>query len=356
MLPDLRLATSALPSSCVVYGAGSFGRMLLSDLREAGVDVVALVDRRADELGTEVMFPEASREFAELPCFVGVCNPDVDPNEIAGSARALGYERVWSPAEAYAALGRAGLRRNHYWLTSDVGIYERRSGEIERAHDLLADELSQASFERLLGYRTRGDLDLLPEREPQQYYPRDLSFVDGSVSLVDGGAFDGDTVRAYVGAGIDLASVVAFEPDAVNFESLVLELAGHPNIEAIALPMALGRKTELVRFQAEGASSSAVDASGEVVVQCVALDDVLHRCSPTHVKLDLEGFEMDALAGMRGLLRSTRPRLAVSLYHVPDHLWTILLQLASLDLGYRFHIRCHAWQCFETILYAIPEL
>ena len=354
---DLLPVESALPASCVVYGAGSFGRTLASDLLEAGVEVIALLDRRVSDAGAAltVMHPEESRELADQACFIGVCNPDTDLNEVAGSARALGYRRVWSPAEAFAALGKAGLRRDHYWLTSDVGVYQRNADEIERAFDLLADELSRSSFVGLLQYRTKGDLALLPELEPRQYYPADLDFVDGPVSLVDGGAYDGDTVRAYADAGVELVSVLAFEPDMVNFGSLGGELARHPGIKGIALPLALGNKTEPVRFVASGATSSSIDASGDVTVQCVALDDVLHGESPTHVKLDIEGFEPDALAGMENLLSFARPRLAVSVYHAPDHLWTILLQLASLELGYSFFMRCHARQCFDTVLYAIPE-
>ena len=82
---------------------------------------------------------------------------------------------------------------------------------------------------------------------------------------------------------------------------------------------------------------------------------MLHGWAPTHVKLDIEGAESDALDGMTGLLTAVRPRLAVCAYHRPDHLWTLLLQLAALDLGYRFHMRCYGAQCFETVLYAIPE-
>ena len=354
---DLRPIESTLPTSCVVYGAGSFGRTLSSDLLEAGVEVVALLDRRASDVDAEitVMHPEESRDLTDLPCFIGVCNYEVDPNEIADSARALGYRRVWSPVEAFAALGQAGMREDHYWLTSDVGVYERCADEIERAFDLLADDQSQSSFLGLLQYRAKGDLGSLPGPEPRQYHPADIVFVDGPVSLVDGGAYDGDTVRALVGAGVELTSVLAFEPDALNFENLVRELARHPDISGMALPLALGRKTETVRFFAGGATSSAIDASGDVTVQCVALDDMLHGNVPTHVKLDIEGFEPDALAGMESLLASARPRLAVCVYHSPDHLWTILLQLASLELGYRFYLRCHAKHCFETILYAIPE-
>jgi FkbM family methyltransferase len=358
MTLDLRQSEiAALPSTCVVYGAGSFGRSLSVDLRRAGVDVVALLDRRVRDVGPEfkVMQPEESRDLTGLPCYVGVCNPEVDPNEIAGSARALGFRDIRTPVEAFVALGQTGFPRSHYWLTSEIAVYERNADDIACAYDLLADERSRSCFEKSLQYRMMGDLDLLPEKVDSPYCPADIAFIDGLVTLIDGGAYDGDTLRALIDASVELKSVIAFEPDPVNFERLVAELAQHMNIEGIALPLALGRETEMLRFHAEGARSSAIDESGDVTVQCVALDDVLQGFAPTHVKLDIEGQEPRALVGMEHLLSSVRPRLAVCAYHSPDHLWTILLQLSSLELGYRFYLRCHGHQCFETILYAIPE-
>jgi hypothetical protein len=90
------------------------------------------------------------------------------------------------------------------------------------------------------------------------------------------------------------------------------------------------------------------------MIQCVALDDAVQGWPVTHVKMDIEGAESDALAGMERLLISARPRLAISVYHRPEHLWTLLLQIADLDLNYRFHYRCYGEQGFETVLYAIP--
>jgi hypothetical protein len=90
-------------------------------------------------------------------------------------------------------------------------------------------------------------------------------------------------------------------------------------------------------------------------VQCVALDDVARNSLPTHVKLDVEGAEPGALTGMRRLLADARPRLAIAAYHHPEHLWSLILQLDGYGLGYVFHLRCHAYQCWETILYASPE-
>ena len=348
-----------LPATCVVYGAGSFGRSLVGDLRTAGVDVVASFDAVVTDPDGDppVCHPAQRPDLRELPVMLGVCNPEADPHEIAGFLRSLGHTEIWSPVDAFAALGRAGRRREHYWLTWDVDLYARESERISLARAQLADARSVAIFSALLEYRAGGRIEALPDADPSSlhYRPDDIDFIDGPVALLDGGAYEGDTIRAYVEAGTAIESVLAFEPDPGNFRRLARELAGHGSLRALALPLALGRRTESLRFTADGTAAAAIAAEGAMSIQCVALDDVLHGWGPTHVKLDLEGAEPDALIGMERLLATGRPCLVVSAYHRPDHLWTLLLQLAALDLGYRFHVRCYGEQCFDTVLYAIPE-
>jgi FkbM family methyltransferase len=351
--------TDELPGRCVVYGAGGFGRSLVGELRAAGVDVVASFDSIVTDPDGDppVCHPLERPDLRALPVILGVCNPQVDPREIADLLLLLGHTEIWSPVDAFAALGRAGRQREHYWLTWDADLYARDSEQVSLAREQLADARSIALFSALLEYRTRGRIKALPDIDPSSlhYRPADLDFIDGPISLVDGGAFDGDTIRAYFEAGTAVESVLAFEPDPDNFRRLAHELARHGSIRGMALPLALGRRTEPLRFASDGTSGAAIDEEGATVVQCVALDDALHGWTPTHVKLDLEGSEPDALGGMERLLHAARPRLAISAYHRPDHLWTLLLQLAALDLGYRFHLRCYGEQCFDTVLYAIPE-
>jgi hypothetical protein len=92
-----------------------------------------------------------------------------------------------------------------------------------------------------------------------------------------------------------------------------------------------------------------------VVVQCVALDDALPVESPTYVKLDIEGAEPAALQGARRLLTRARPRLAVCVYHEPDHLWSLPLWVDALGLDYDLHLRAHRYNGFDVVLYAIPR-
>jgi hypothetical protein len=100
-----------------------------------------------------------------------------------------------------------------------------------------------------------------------------------------------------------------------------------------------------------------VSADGGSTVTAVALDDVLVGWHPTFIKMDIEGSEVEALAGARRVILENRPSLAICVYHRPDHLWRIPLLLSrSADMiGYRYYLRAHGFNGFDTVLYASPE-
>jgi hypothetical protein len=70
------------------------------------------------------------------------------------------------------------------------------------------------------------------------------------------------------------------------------------------------------------------------------------------LKMDIEGSELGALHGSEKALRRWRPKLAISLYHRPEDLFTIPLWLDSLDCGYRFFLDHYSIHHEETVLYA----
>jgi hypothetical protein len=97
--------------------------------------------------------------------------------------------------------------------------------------------------------------------------------------------------------------------------------------------------------------------TGDVVIQCVAIDDVLHGEEVNLVKLDVEGAEIETLKGMKRIIRDQRPNLPVSAYHTPGHLHEIGTMIDDWRLGYRFHLRVHEQNTFGLVLYCVrPEL
>lgn len=70
------------------------------------------------------------------------------------------------------------------------------------------------------------------------------------------------------------------------------------------------------------------------------------------IKLDIEGSELGALQGGETSLRHWRPKLAISLYHRPEDLFSIPLWLDALNCGYRFFLDHYSIHHEETVLYA----
>jgi FkbM family methyltransferase len=348
-----------LPAACVIYGAGSFGRRLAEAVEDAGTVVKALIDfrRPAAGPGVPVLHPQEALSSEVLPVLLGVCNPEVDIRSLTSELHSVGFSDVRTPVQAAIALGARGGKIACYWLSSDPSIYTRAEPEVGLARALLGDPQSVDIFDRVLEYRETGEAAVLPEVSPvgRQYMGDGLGYVHAPIRLLDAGAFTGDTIRAFVAAGLHLESVIALEPDPENFALLGAQLDQLQDIQSIALPVALSDRTGLVRFAADSTAAAKVDAGGSNEVLAVAGDDLLHGWSPTHIKMDIEGSEPAALLGLTRTITTHRPGLSISAYHEPEHLWTLVAWLGDLGLDYTFHLRCYGQQTFDTVLYAIPQ-
>jgi FkbM family methyltransferase len=175
---------------------------------------------------------------------------------------------------------------------------------------------------------------------------------------VDCGAFDGDTLLNFQKWNIPLEAVSAFEPDGNNFQKLVQTVhANRSYYSHISLwPCGVSHTTCQLTFDTGQGEASSVSLGGNSIIQCVSLDDAIPDFMPTLIKMDIEGAEPDALRGARNLIKNSRPGLAISIYHRPEHLWQIPLILEDLAKGqYRYFLRAHAFNDFDIVLYAIPN-
>jgi len=76
---------------------------------------------------------------------------------------------------------------------------------------------------------------------------------------------------------------------------------------------------------------------------------------PTFIKIDIEGFEPQCLAGGRNVISKHHPVIAVCIYHEQDHLWSILLQLNDYYPHYHFSLCPHLAEGWDLVLYAVPK-
>jgi FkbM family methyltransferase len=121
----------------------------------------------------------------------------------------------------------------------------------------------------------------------------------------DVGANIGDHTRFYLDCGME---VVAFEPNPEAFRCLY-----HNCSEATCYNLAASdTHGELSMALDNNVGASHVVDSGSVTVNAAPLDSVAkHHLTPDYIKVDVEGFESKALAGMELLLTHHRPKLLV---------------------------------------------
>jgi FkbM family methyltransferase len=342
----------------VLYGAGGKGREVLRLLREADHEVAAFIDRRA--IGTIDGVPVHSpdhRLVADLArggttAIVSVFNPHADPLEISQLLSDSGFSRVVGMVELRQMLPVS----ESYWLAREPEM----APPVEEArwlHGRVSDELSRSVLRQALRLRKFWKPESLRDVVTfDQYLPAGVPLIREEIRFVDGGAFDGDTLEFLSSHGCTFQAFAAFEPDPSNFAMLRRRVNDISPCREVSLwPCGLGRGLDQVRFRSVGNSASKIDDGGDVVVQIVALDEVMPGFHPTYVKLDIEGAEAAALEDMTKTLAESAPALAVCLYHKPPDLWELPRLVDRLLPNSRFYLRAHAWNHFELLLYAVPN-
>ena len=344
----------------IIYGAGGFGRDVARALRQRGRIVLGFLDRSGvtETDGLPCRRPEADlRDWLaqSVTILVGLHNYGVNPLPVRDQLRALGFSKVYLPVEYHHLLeAELGPR---YWLGGH-DLYPRHLDELEAVFALLADEKSRALFLSTLHYRALNRPESHPAAETDQaYFPLDLPRWRGPLSWVDGGACDGDTLRAFPLDRYRCADVYAFEPDLKNFANLQTAIqqfrTKSPSTRAVAWPCGLGHGTKVLKFKTGLGLASAADAEGESHCLITQLDAVLQGSPVNLIKLDVEGAEPDALLGAQGIIQEQKPGIAICIYHTPGHLWEIPLEIARRHSGYRFYLRCHGQSSFDLVLYAL---
>ena len=84
----------------------------------------------------------------------------------------------------------------------------------------------------------------------------------------------------------------------------------------------------------------------------IRLDEFLKGERVTLMKMDIEGAEYDALKGAEYIIKTQKPRLAISIYHDKNHIVDIPALLLSFRSDYKFYIRHYSLLSNETVLYA----
>jgi len=345
-------------SPIFIYGAGNMGKDVCRVMTSQGIKVEAFLDRKASAGEQWNGIPVYPPDWDDVPLsqrrqtgvIIALHNRDVEIPPIIKALLKRGYGRIITLIEFFDHFAEEVGDR--FWLTSRSN-YKQWEEDISKGYSIWADEPSQQLYLKLLKFRLTGDYDVLPPLEQDcPYFPTGFLVWDAPLRLVDGGAFDGDTLRSVFSSQYPVEAAAVFEPDPDNLNELIKYLCSVSSCQIYLWPCAIYSSTQQLYFSSNIGEGSHLLSSGNISIQATALDDVLRPFKPNLIKLDIEGAEVDGLMGAKRIIRENRPGLAICIYHRPEHMWQIPLLINSWDLGYKFYMRMHKHNGFELVMYA----
>lgn len=344
-----RLASADNLQGAVIFGTARLGETILRQMTKLGIKVAAFADNDSGRWGSQI---------------AGV--PIVSPAEIQPHQPIVVASKFVK--EIVAGLGARALPPIPHYVLPIIfpehfdGIYHGLSAELIRAsrsdiveaYEMLEDESSRRLFATLLKFRLTLDPLDLPDPVADQYFPEFWPMSDSEV-YVDVGACDGDTLRDFLARATGgFSRYFALEPDPENLRALIRDIP--PNIadRVSVIPMAAGAARGVVSFVANLGGESRVGVGGEMTAEVAPLDEILSGHTVTSIKVDVEGYESEVLLGARGVIATDMPKIALSVYHKIPDLWTLPVWLKRERPGYRYFLRHHTPEVYDTVLYCLP--
>jgi FkbM family methyltransferase len=200
------------------------------------------------------------------------------------------------------------------------------------------------------------DIDLIENFLLDGYNLPGICGVEPSDVVLDLGAFNGNSSIALSRPAGEEGKVYAFEPNPVMQEILARNLKKMNCVNVEIIPRGAGDAPNVLKFKIQGAASR-FDPFGDVDVQIGRVDDfVVERglSKVDFIKLDVEGFEMPALRGAASTIRTFRPKLAISVYHLHYDIHAVTLFIRDLCPWYSFYLRHNATHDGEIVLFCQP--
>jgi FkbM family methyltransferase len=329
---------------CFVVGRNEQASDLVGRVRLDGI-----LDDFAEPGSTWRGLPTVST--AELPADAIVinCSTSISPVAVERRIRAAGLESIVSIHELIsAASGAIDQPRFVQDQREDWDLFEAEWSDIFAS---LEDEPSRRTLLDLVRYRLTADVQLMQDYEirvKDQYFEPFLDL--RSEVFVDAGGFDGDTTEEFCRRCPDYRKVHLFEPSQRNMRAARARLAAHRDI--VFHTEGLSDQVGSMTFDAEAGSASAVTSGAGEEVQMTTLDVAVAE-PVSLIKMDLEGWELTALAGCEQHIRNDRPKLAIAVYHRASDFRTVWRYARSIHPDYKVYLRHYTQGWSETVMFFV---
>lgn len=338
-----------------IFGARELGKKIFKTLHKEGISVAGFIDNNEKLWGTKInglsVFSPKKVLETEKPKVI-IANRYIA--EIHKQLISLGVKDIIPhyvltclfPAKFPNVIHEGGIK-----------LILSSKNEIRKIFSFLADDISRELFINIIKFRLKLSTQFLPQiSKTEEYFPGGFWKLSNNEVFVDVGAYNGDTLKSFLENTKGFKKYIALEPDKKNYNDFVKSIPKNIKPKVIALCAGAGNKNEKVNFSGFGREDSLIDKDGTEQIKIIKLDDVLlkEENKPTVVKIDVEGYEPEVMQGMKETLLHMKPKMALCVYHRPDHLWSLPIMLIESNPSYKknLYLRHHENELYGTVLYA----
>lgn len=342
------LNNSKLP--LIIYGIGGYAKTVNSFLEEYNISInAACID------------PEYICEIKDTWEGIKVYDVNTISNHFKEYNIIIGFSKYKMAKEKISFLDGC---QNSYFIDCTLGIdffdynyIMNNARYFYESYNFLEDQLSKDTFIAFINAKISGiSDDLYDLYSHPQYFPKDIISLKDNEIFVDCGAYNGDTVRKFISeVNGKYNSIYAFEPDSNAF-NLLNDYVEQNNIQKIYIfNKGVSDENKKLNFSSdpEKGERSLFCENGIEILEVESIDDRIDGDLVTFIKMDVEGFELNALKGAALTIKKHRPLLAISIYHKPEDLITLPFYIKELVPEYKFYLRNHLHIAQELVLYAM---
>ncbi len=341
--PNVWTALAESDKPVVLYGMGNGADKVLDELEKRNIKAAGVMasddfcryqEYRGFTVQKQSDFEKQFDDFVIALCF-GSSLPDVTTH----IRHVAEHHRLLVPNIPVA--GKA--------IMDDRFIAQYRQ-KIGQAYSLLADDQSRKVFKGALDFCYTGVLKYLDaiESDKDEVFEKILRLKDER--YLDLGAYRGDTVDEFLHYTNGYGSITAVEPNPKNYQKLCKHIADIPN--ATALHAGIADRVGTMTISKKAGRMPVLGSANGVAIPVTTVDMI--DCSPTYIKIDIEGMEQQMLSGAEHTLRTMKPKLNLAAYHRTEDFFLLINRLHDINPDYRIYLRKHPYiPCWDLNIYAV---
>lgn len=239
----------------------------------------------------------------------------------------------------------------------DREFYNENYSLIQTAYEALADDTSKNAYANIINYKLTGKLEYLESAyssKDELYY---FLCGDDFESIIDAGAYNGDTIRDAKAYFPNLKKAYAIEPDVKTFKRLAKYSEAETEIDIVKINAAVFDNNGVSSFSGSANRNSSISSTTsyrhkENVVTTVTVDSITSE-KIDYIKYDVEGAELEALCGSHRTIMQYKPTLLISAYHRSADIFSLINYLAEKYSFYDLYLlRLRAVPAWEVDIIA----